>query len=49
MNIIKNVSADAFPLKAGDNLIMLVPHHDDTILGCGNFVTEAQEIGRAHV
>lgn len=41
MNIIKNVSADAFPLKAGDNLIMLVPHHDDTILGCGNFVTEA--------
>jgi len=41
MNTVKTVTADEFPLKAGDNLIMVVPHHDDTILGCGNFVIEA--------
>lgn len=41
MSTIKTVAADNFPLKAGDNLILVVPHHDDTILGCGHFIIEA--------
>ncbi|EGT5656619.1 hypothetical protein JD793_002764 [Citrobacter braakii] len=45
MNIVKNASPADFPLKAGQNLILAVPHHDDTILGCGNFIIEAQMLG----
>ncbi|ASG90170.1 hypothetical protein DLR11_09300 [Salmonella enterica subsp. salamae] len=39
------VKADSFPMVAGDNLILFVPHHDDTILGCGHFIIEAQARG----
>ncbi|PKE28373.1 hypothetical protein CWS43_22065 [Rahnella sp. AA] len=43
-NVIKG-TAENFPMKAGDNLILAVPHHDDTILGCGSFIIKAKALG----
>lgn len=43
MNINENVSQKEFPLQPGDHLIVVVPHHDDTVLGAGNFILAAQQ------
>ncbi|WP_447835699.1 hypothetical protein [Aeromonas salmonicida] len=39
------MAKDYFPLKKGDKLIVVVPHYDDLVLGCGDFILEAVDKG----
>ena len=34
-----------FPLQKGQQLVLITPHHDDTILGAGHFMLEAKKLG----
>jgi LmbE family N-acetylglucosaminyl deacetylase len=34
-----------FPLQKGQQLVVIAPHHDDTILGAGHFILEAKQRG----
>jgi LmbE family N-acetylglucosaminyl deacetylase len=42
MNIENNID---FPLQKGQQLVVIAPHHDDTILGAGHFILEAKKRG----
>jgi len=34
-----------FPLQKDQQLVLIAPHHDDTILGAGHFILEAKRLG----